>query len=84
MMSTTLGRVMYTRKELLALKRSRHGARHPIPAELRKPYSGRRTGAKLKARSWRRYKPCLRSVLMGNVNFLPNKCEEIEALVRNQ
>lgn len=34
-------------------------------------------------RRWR-YKPFLPSIIMGNVNSLPNKCEELEALMKNE
>ena len=30
------------------------------------------------------YKPFLPSAIMGNANSIPNKCDELEALVRNQ
>ncbi|XP_044041003.1 uncharacterized protein LOC122870707 [Siniperca chuatsi] len=54
-----------------------------LSAELKKQYRRCRASAKLKARKWR-YKPCVPSILMGNVNSLPNKSEELEALVKNQ
>ena len=82
-MDTSLSKIVYTRDDLLALRSTSYGVQHPIPTELRKPLRGCRAGAKLKARRWR-YKPFLPSVLMGNVNSLPNKCDELLALVRNQ
>ncbi len=75
----TVKRKQYTRKDLLVLQRLRCEDQHPIPAELRAPYQGYRAGAKLKARG-QRYKPCIPSFLMGNVNSLSNKCDELEAL----
>ena len=63
------------------------GIKHPIPTELKKLYRGCRAGAKRKAKRdnrRRRYKPFLPSVIMGNANSLPNECDELEALVRNQ
>ena len=87
MCTATSTRAVYTREELLALSRTGHGIKHPIPTELKKLYRGCRAGTKRKAkgdnRSWR-YNPFLPSVIMGNANSLPNKCDELEALVRNQ
>jgi len=86
-MCTATSRAVYTREQLLALSSIRRGIKHPIPTELRKLYRGCRAGAKRKAKRhngrWR-YKPFLPSVIMGNANSLPNKCDELEALVRNQ
>ncbi|KAK7879927.1 hypothetical protein WMY93_033408 [Mugilogobius chulae] len=72
----------YSRDALLKLRRSSSGIKHPIPSEIKKPFRGCRAGAKLKARRWRN-KPFVPSIIMGNVNSLPNKCEELEALVRS-
>lgn len=72
-------RTTYLRKDLLELRWSGHGLLHSIPAELKVAYRGCRAGAKVKARR-RRYKPCLPSILMGNVNSLLNKCDELVAL----
>ena len=87
MCTATSTRAVYTREELLALSRIRRGIKHPIPTELKKLYRGCRAGAKRKAkrdnRRWR-YKPFLLSVIMGNANSLPNKCDDLEALVLNQ
>ena len=87
MCTATTTRTVYTREELLALSRLGRGTKHPIPTELKKLYRGCRDGAKQKAkrdnRRWR-YKPFLPSVIMGNANSLPNKCDELEALVQNQ
>ncbi|KAI4892824.1 hypothetical protein NFI96_004611 [Prochilodus magdalenae] len=79
---------VYSREELLALRTmGRAGKTHPIPEELRRSYRGCRAGAKLKAKRmekrWR-YKPSIPSVVMGNVNSLANKTDELAALVRNQ
>ncbi|KAI3361406.1 hypothetical protein L3Q82_013573 [Scortum barcoo] len=57
--------------------------RHPIPAELRRRPRGCKAGAKLKAElaeNRRRYKPSIPSIIMGNVNSLPNKIDELSAL----
>lgn len=62
---------------------------HPILPELKMPYRGCRAIVKVKAKWWR-YTPFLPFILMGNVNPLPNKSDELEtlvkleALVRNQ
>ncbi|KAI3362817.1 hypothetical protein L3Q82_001864 [Scortum barcoo] len=74
----------YSREELLALRtKGRAGIRHAIPAELRRRPRGCKAGAKLKAElaeNLRRYKPSIPSVIMGNVNSLPNKIDELSAL----
>ncbi|KAI3352306.1 hypothetical protein L3Q82_005177 [Scortum barcoo] len=74
----------YSREELLALRTKRRaGMRHPIPAELRRRPRGCKAGAKLKAElaeNRRRYMPSIPSVIMGNVNSLPNKIDELSAL----
>lgn len=73
----------YSRNELLHLRSQgkSNGIIHPIPRVLRKPFRGCRAGAQVRARRWR-YKPFLPSIIMGNVNSLPNKCEELEALIK--
>lgn len=81
---------MYTREVLVSLRgTAKHGIAHFIPTELRElreTYRGRRAGVKLKAKTRRRwrYKPFSPSIIMGNVNSLLNKCDELEALVKNQ
>uniref|UniRef100_A0A665T724 Reverse transcriptase domain-containing protein n=1 Tax=Echeneis naucrates TaxID=173247 RepID=A0A665T724_ECHNA len=74
----------YSREELLGLKTTAHaGIRHHIPAELRRRYRGCKAGAKLKAKladNRRRFKPSIPSIIMGNVNSLPNKIDELSAL----
>lgn len=69
---------------MLALRmKGRAGIRHSIPAELRRRPRGCKGGAKLKAElaeNRRRYKPSIPSVIMGNVNSLPNKIDELSAL----
>lgn len=57
--------------------------RHLILAELRRGPRGCKAGAKLKtklAENRRRYKPSTPSVIMGNVNSLQNKIDELSAL----
>ncbi|KAI4875852.1 hypothetical protein NFI96_001584, partial [Prochilodus magdalenae] len=77
-----------SRKQLLALRpMGRGGIVQTIPAELRRKYRGCRAGAKLKAKKMekrRRYKPSVPSVVMGNVNSLTNKTDELACLVKNQ
>lgn len=62
--------------------------RHPIPAELRRKYRGCRAGAKVKTgimnAKRHRYKPSVPSVLMGNVNALQNKVDELAGLMKTQ
>lgn len=58
-----------------------------IPAKLKKVYRGCSTGAKLKAKLTARrkgYKTVLLFIITGNVNSLSNKCNELEAFVKNQ
>uniref|UniRef100_A0A3B1JI52 Reverse transcriptase domain-containing protein n=1 Tax=Astyanax mexicanus TaxID=7994 RepID=A0A3B1JI52_ASTMX len=74
----------YTREELLALRTKEHaGQTH----HRRRPYRGCRAGTKLKAKRmekrWR-FKPSVPSVVMGNVNALTNKTDELATLVSNQ
>ena len=73
-----------SREELLALHtKGRAGIRPPKPAELRRRPRGCKAGAKLKAKlaeNQRRYKPSIPSVIMGNVNSLPNKIDELSML----
>lgn len=82
-------RKVYLKSELLALRKISAGIKHNIPIELKKRYRGTRAGAKLKARAIakkerrRRYKPTIPSVVMGNVNALSNKVDELFALVRS-
>ncbi|KAI4880858.1 hypothetical protein NFI96_024792 [Prochilodus magdalenae] len=79
---------VYSREQLLALRpMGRRIIVQTIPAELKRKYRGCRAGAKLKARKtekrWR-YKPSVPSVVMGNVNSLTNKTDELACLVKNQ
>ncbi|XP_019223006.1 uncharacterized protein LOC109205037 [Oreochromis niloticus] len=87
---------VYSRDQLIALMPAGSLARPTeVPAEIwRKTHrGGRGQGQKrrkketvrqqrLKAR--RRYKPCLPSIVMGNVRSLLNKIDELSALVRSQ
>ncbi|CAM4645751.1 unnamed protein product [Leuciscus chuanchicus] len=63
----------------------RAGIFHHIPEELRKKHRGCRAGVKVKARlatkRWK-YKPSVPSIVMGNVNCLTNKTDELATLVR--
>nr|XP_049609558.1 uncharacterized protein LOC125988413 [Syngnathus scovelli] len=78
------GLLTYLKEELLSLRiMGQAGLRHDIPVELRRKYRGCKAGAKLKARrseNRRRYKPSIPSVIMGNVNSLSNKIDELTAL----
>ncbi|KAI4898658.1 hypothetical protein NFI96_029389 [Prochilodus magdalenae] len=52
-------------------------------SEQRRPYRGCRAGDKRRERKGR-YKPCLPSIIMGNVRSLANKTDELSALIRTQ
>ena len=78
--------LVYSREKLLVLQTmGRAGIVHPIPEELRKRRRGRRAGAKLEARlaakRWK-YKHSVPLFIVGNVNCLSNKTDELAALVR--
>lgn len=80
-------RLVYSRNLLHSLRAKSHiGVVPCLPVEVRKPYRGCRAGALLKARrlakKWR-FKPPVPSIIMGNVNSLPNKIDELAALTRN-
>jgi ribosome assembly protein 1 len=57
-----------------------------IPAELRRHRRGTRAGtkARLRRETHRRFKPCLPSIVMGNVRSLANKTDELTALASGQ
>lgn len=83
---------VYSREQLLALRPlGCGGIVQTIPGELRRKYRDCRARAKLKAKlkakktekRWR-YKPSVPSVVMGNVNSLTNKTDELASLVKNQ
>ncbi|XP_051814888.1 uncharacterized protein LOC127537121 [Acanthochromis polyacanthus] len=80
-MEVSAGRRIYSREELFSLRQNKSGLQHPIPVDILRCFHGCRAGAKVKARKWR-YKPFLPSVIMGNVNSLPNKSDELETLVK--
>ncbi|KAK0137859.1 hypothetical protein N1851_025941 [Merluccius polli] len=63
------------------------GVTHSIPADLRRKPRGSKAGVKVK--SWRadqrrRFKPSIPSVMMGNVNALANKMDELSALINRR
>lgn len=63
------------------------GIQHHMLAELRRRYRGCKVGNKLKAKladNWRRFKPSIPTITMGNVNALPNKIDELCALIYQQ
>lgn len=66
----------YSQEKLLALQtKGQAGICHAIPAELRKRMRGCRAGARLQvklAENQRCHKPSISSIIMGNVNLLPN------------
>lgn len=80
-------RLVYSGSQLRALRtRARAGVVPYLPNEVRRPYRGCRASTKQKAkrlvRKWR-YNPSVPSVILGNVNSLPNKIDELAALVNN-
>ena len=80
-LQTCSGKRFYSREKLLSL------IIQTVPEEIKKKrYWGCRAGAKVKARlmakRWK-YKPSVPSFVMGNVNSLTNKTDELAALVRN-
>lgn len=80
---------VYTRQDLLALRqRGTMGVRHFVPGELQRKYRGCRAGAKVKtgiANAKRhRFKPTVPPILMGNVNALLNKVDELAGLMKTQ
>ncbi len=68
--------MIYSRGSLLALRRIKTDFRHFIPQDKAKAIA--------KKQHQLRYKPPIPSVLMGNVNALPNKMDELAALIKNQ
>lgn len=78
------GHLVYSREELLDLKTmARAGVWHHIPAKLRRSYRGCKAGTKLKAKladKRRCFKLPIPTIIMGNVNSLTNKLDELHAL----
>lgn len=81
---------IYSRNQLLEIRTKMTPERTHVPSvpeDIRRPYRGRRAGAKVKARvlakRWK-YKPPVPSCVMGNVNSLPNKMDELASLVRTE
>lgn len=76
----------YSREQLLALKSNDALCISRIPKDIRRPYRGCRAGQKVRKRAlakrWK-FKPAIPSCVMGNVNSLSNKADELGALVRN-
>ncbi|XP_051807534.1 uncharacterized protein LOC127534985 [Acanthochromis polyacanthus] len=81
LMEVSAGRRIYSREELFSLRQNKSGLQHPIPVDILRCFRGCCAGAKVKARKWR-HKPFLPSVIMGNVNSLPNKSDELETMVK--
>lgn len=69
-------------------ERSTAGVCHPIPGELRWKYQSCRAVAKVMTSitntKWWRYKPSVPTILMGNVNALENKVDELASLMKTQ
>lgn len=79
-------KLVYTGKQLLALRKYAGSVQATIPEELW-CFRGCRAGLKVRTRrrekKWR-FKPAVPSMVMGNVNSLANKTDELASLVRNQ
>ncbi|KAK0148991.1 RNA-directed DNA polymerase from mobile element jockey [Merluccius polli] len=79
-------KLVYTRNQLLALRKFDGRVQETIPEELWL-FRGCRAGLKVRTRrmekKWR-FKPAVPSMVMGNVNSLANKTDELASLVRNQ
>ena len=78
---------VYARDQLLALRSKHHAGKvYPILEELARRYRGSRAGVLVKAKClqkrWR-FKPAIPLFVMGNVNSLANKTDELAALVVN-
>lgn len=76
----------YTREELLECRAHTGPPPTDIPAELRRRRRGKRAGAKTSDRRQRnrtRSKPCLPSVVMGNVRSLADKLDEVTTLANS-
>lgn len=68
-------------------KKGTAGIQQPIPAELRRRLSECNAGARLKtvfAENRRHYKSLFPSIITGNVNSLPNKIDELSAMINQQ
>ena len=77
---------MYSRNQLLALRTAQVSVAHQIPREIKAEPRGCRSGKRRREKRLegkRRYKPAVPTVIMGNVNSLTNKVDELSSLVRN-
>ena len=78
------GSIVYTCDELLALSKpppfTVTGRRYQILEKLRRRNRRCRAGVMRKAR---RRRPCIPSIVMGNVRLLVNKVDELGALIRS-
>ncbi|XP_078802203.1 uncharacterized protein LOC144991899 [Oryzias latipes] len=78
--------IAYTRDQLLALNNPptfKTGEKLLLPEELRRRRRGCKAGVKRRMKR-RRFKPCVPAIITGNVRSLPNKMDELGALVRTQ
>ena len=84
--SSNSKRLVYTRNQLIALRKSAGSVSVEIPKELF-CFRGRRAGiavrTKRRENKWK-FKPSVPAIVMGNVNSLVNKTDELAALVKNQ
>ncbi|CAI5651296.1 unnamed protein product [Oreochromis niloticus] len=78
--------IVYSRDQLLALGASAAlptAEQANIPREVRRKRRGTRAGIGRRSK-FRRYRPAIPSIIMGNVRSLPNKVDELAALTRHQ
>ena len=75
--------IVYSRDQMIALRpRTLFTEERPTePKELRRRWLGCREGVK-RRRKRRKFKPCIPTVITGNVRSLANKMDELEALTR--
>ena len=80
--SSNSKRLVYTRNQLIALRKSAGSVSVEIPKELF-CFRGRRAGiavrTKRRENKWK-FKPSVPAIVMGNVNSLVNKTDELAAL----
>lgn len=79
------GPIVYSRDQLLALGSNAvlPNDKPDVPCELKRRRQGSRAGVARRARR-RKYRPFLPSIVMGNVRSLPNKMDELAALIQHQ
>lgn len=77
------GSIVYTREQLLALRRPGLPFNDKISAKLRRRWRGCRTSVKRRERACQ-YKTCLPAIVMGNICSLSNRIDELMVLTQLQ